>query len=264
MKEKYLIRDMPKIPSPFEREMISGKYILVPKLKKEFQWIFSEECSAIEKLDGSNISIVTGDNTIKHIFNRMKKIDIWAKGGPRFAEGIQEAIRRNYLNLKKHSYKHIFGELVGPSFNGNPYKLDKHLWFPFYYLRERYEYKFWKDVIKECEGKTDNEKFLVVEEVFKELWSLMKRKFWGSSSVSFASGNKLDWVNENIGFEKGAAEGIVFYRKSVFKNDDFRSINFRPSQNCFGNVDPEFCKAKIRRDMWSWWFENKLGREHKK
>jgi hypothetical protein len=71
------IRDMPKLESPFEREDINGVYQCVPKLKEEYAWIFTDKCLAVDKLDGTNVSVVIQDNQIKNVYNRTTRIDLW-------------------------------------------------------------------------------------------------------------------------------------------------------------------------------------------
>ncbi|MCK4321180.1 hypothetical protein KAX08_01520 [candidate division WOR-3 bacterium] len=79
-------------------------------------------------------------------------------------------------------------------------------------MKRKYEFRFWEDVCKACEGRTDEEKFEIVSNTFKERWSLVKRRFWRKSSSVFKSGIGY-WFNEEVGFERGAAEGIVFYKR---------------------------------------------------
>lgn len=236
---KVPIKDMPKLESPFEREHINGNYVLVPKLKDEFRWIFTEECMAVEKIDGTCTSIYVEGGNIVSIFNRTNRIDMWSQGGIRFVEGIQQAIVRNYINLKRYKNNQIFGELIGPKVQGNPYRLDRHFWMPFIYMKRKYNYRFWGDVCKECEGRTDEEKFEIVSNTFKELWSLVKRRFWGEWPENK---NMREWVNENIGFKECAAEGIVFYKRHEYDSEEYG--------NC----------CKLRRDMFEWF----KGPEHKK
>jgi len=195
------IRDMPKLESPFEREDINGVYQCVPKLKEEYAWIFTDKCLAVDKLDGTNVSVVIQDNQIKNVYNRTTRIDLW-KAKPWFFNGVRNAIETKNFNPDMLEDGQYFGELIGPKLQGNPYKLEEARWVPFKYLKENYAYKFWQGhVVPECQGKSVEEQFKIVEETFKELWSIYKRQ----------RGIKGE-VDESTPFEgTAAAEGIVFY-----------------------------------------------------
>jgi len=217
------IRDFPKLESPFERENINGIYQVVPKLKEDYAWIFTDKCLAVDKLDGTNVSVTVEDGKIKHIFNRTARIDIW-KAKPWFFNGVRNAIETKNFNPDMLEDGQYFGELIGPKIQSNPYNLEEARWVPFKYLKENYAYKFWKDIIAECQGKTVEEQFKIVEDVFKNLWSIYKRQ----------RGIKGD-VNETTPFEGTlAAEGIVFY-------------NIETGSMC-----------KLRRDMFAFY----RGRRH--
>ena len=234
MKLKY--NDMPKLFSPFVREIVNGNYVCVPKIEEKFRWVFTEESEAVEKLDGTNVSIVVKNGEISSIFNRKNLISMWKKGNKRFIEGVLESIERGYIDIEKLPDGQYYGELIGPKINGNPYKLDKHLWLPFDFLRKHYKFKFWDEFVKELKDLDDNEIFEKVDTLFKGLWSLFKRK----------RGIKGE-VNENVGFEGMSAEGIVFYRK----NHDINIVKY-------GGKTTTFEMAKLRRDMFEWF----KGRRH--
>lgn len=215
---KMHLRDFPKLESPFERETINGVYQCVPRVPQEFMWVWSSDCIAVDKLDGTNVSVFIQDGKIKTILNRMNVVDIW-KGGKWFYEGIKNAIEREYIAPEKIKEEQIFGELVGPRINSNPYNLEEHLWIPFSYLKEHYYFKFWSDFVKECQGKSAQEIFDKTSSVFKGMWSIYKRQRRIKSEV-----------NEDTPFEGSmAAEGIVFY-------------NQKTGALC-----------KLRRDMFSWY-----------
>ncbi len=218
--------DMPKLQSPFVRKEINGKYVCIPEINKGYEWVFSKESIAVEKLDGTNISIVIKDGKITAIYNRKNLLQWWDK--PYITEGILEAKSKKYFSLSHEGQ--FFGELIGPKLQGNPYKLEKHIWIPFSYAMKRLRYKFWEKFIEELENKTDREIYEKVSDLFKGLWSLFKRK----EKQKFKEGRE----DENTAFEGMAAEGIVFYRKNTF-----------PVQ-----------MAKLRRDMFEWF----KGKDHNK
>jgi len=233
--------DMPKLLSPFYREEINKKYVCIPKIREEFRWVFTEEAIAVEKLDGTNVSVVVKEGKIVEIWNRKNKIEIWKKGNKRFAEGVLEAIEKDYFNPEQVKDGQYFGELIGPRVNGNPYQLETHLWIPFDVLKQKLRFKFWDKLIPEFKGKSDEEIFKIVDEVFKGLWSLFKRQR-GIKGV----------VNENVGFEGIAAEGIVFYRKG-------KEINLVRHKDVPGGKLTTLEMCKLRRDMFDWFKGKRHG-----
>jgi len=225
------ITDFPKLESPFEREDVNGIYQCVPKLKPEFTWIFTDKCLAVDKLDGTNVSVVIQDNQIKNIYNRTSRIDLW-KSGKWFYEGVRNSIENNNFNPNFCDDGQYFGELIGPKLQGNPYQLEEHRWVPFEYLKKNYYYKFWADFIKEipeepCESCT--EAFTKISDLFKGLWSIYKRQRGLKGGVTM----ETTFEDKN----SMAAEGIVFY------NTDSGSM------------------CKLRRDMFGWYRGRKHGTE---
>jgi hypothetical protein len=213
------VLDFPKLESPFKRETINGVYQVVPKLKSEFEWIFSENVLAVDKLHGTNVSVLIQGHNIENIYNRIAKIDLW-RSGEWFYEGVKNSIRLGNFCPDSLPDGQYFGELIGPKINANPYNLDKHCWVPFEYLKAHSYYKFWNEiVVKETQNLNEQEKFDYVSKMFKCLWSIYKRQ----------RGIKGE-VNEKTVFENSlAAEGIVFY-------------NTKTNAMC-----------KLRRDMFSWY-----------
>jgi hypothetical protein len=133
--------DMPKLESPFKRAIVDGYYVVTPEINEDCSWVFTDESvMATEKLDGTNVSIIVEDGMIKQIFNRTNRIPFF--GSKRFiVEGLLESFDRGYCNFTDGQY---FGELIGPKVNGNPYKLEHHIWIPFStYAQEHLKYKSW-------------------------------------------------------------------------------------------------------------------------
>ena len=220
---KFEIRDFPKLQSPFEREDVKGKHVCVPKLREEYAWIFSKDCLAVDKLDGTNVSVIIEDGRIKNIFNRCNRIDIW-KSSKWFYDGVRNSIELGNFNPDMLNDGQYFGELIGPKIQGNPYKLQDPRWVPFNYLKEKYAYKFWEHFVDETKDLSIGEKFEKVSDLFKGLWSIYKRQRGITGEV-----------NETTSFENSlAAEGIVFY-------------NINTGEMC-----------KLRRDMFDWY----KGRVH--
>lgn len=175
------IIDMPKLHSPFLRSINSnGDYVCIPQIAEGYEWVFEDESvMAIEKLHGSNVSIMITDGVITAVWNRTERIPFFNKGKKWIIEGILNSYERGYIEFLGDGQH--FGELIGPKVNGNPYKLTEHLWIPFKgYCQEHLRYKSWGKYPKD---------FNTISEWFKELQPLymMKR-----------------------GIKDGFVEGIVF------------------------------------------------------
>ena len=219
-----LVLDMPKLERPFVRKFNEkNEYVCVPEIDARFKWVFSDECVAVEKLDGTNVSIFAENRSIIGIYNRKNSINVWKKGNKRFVDGILETIEREYFKMDNLADGQYFGELIGELVNGNPYLVRGHLWLPFNFLQERLQFKFWNDFVKDLQDLNDFEIYNKTRNIFKGLWSLYKRKKGMQGTV-----------DETFGFEGLAAEGIVFYRKGTNE------------------------MAKLRRDM----FDFFKGRRH--
>ena len=146
---------MPKIESPFVRELINGNYIVTNKIAEGYEWVFTDESvMAIEKLHGTNVSIVIVEGTVTQVYNRTERIPFITKGKKWIIEGLLNSKERGYLeNLGDGQF---FGELIGPKINGNPYKLTEHLWIPFSTFAQKHlRYKSWGKYPKDFETISD-------------------------------------------------------------------------------------------------------------
>lgn len=219
-----MIHDFRKLDSPFIRREVEGKYVCTPEIDKRYTWVWSEKCLAVDKLDGTNVSLYFDGEGKISIYNRMNEIDIW-RGKKHFYDGVKNAFERDYLEWKKLRDTQVFGELIGPDINANPYCLTEAIWVPFSHLKEKCAFKFWGEFVKECEGKSEGEIFEKTSNAFKGLWSIYKRQRGIKGTV-----------DENTVFDSTnmSAEGIVFYHKDT----------------------GEMCK--LRRDMFTWY----KGRSH--
>ena len=172
---------MPKIECPFVRKEINGKYIVTPEITEGYEWVFEDEAViAIEKLHGTNVSIVIQEGTVTQVYNRTERIPFINKGKKFIIEGLLNSKERGYLEFLGDGQH--FGELIGEKVNGNPYKIVGHLWIPFStFCQKHLKYKSWGRYPKDFE---------TLSNWFKDdllpLYSLMK-------------GNK-----------EGFVEGIVF------------------------------------------------------
>lgn len=139
-----MIKDMPKLESPFVRELNEeGEYLVIDKITEGYEWVFEDDkVMAIEKLHGTNVSIVLEGGNITSIWNRTERIPFINKGKKHIVEGILNSYERGYIDLLPDGQH--FGELVGPKVNGNPYKLREHIWIPFStFAQNHLRYKSW-------------------------------------------------------------------------------------------------------------------------
>ena len=134
------IADMPKLESPFVRAVINGGYVVTPQIVEGYEWVFSDDkVKATEKLDGMNVSIIIERGDMAAVFNRLNPIKL-ITGDWRINEALVEAARKEHIPGSDGQH---FGEVIGPAVNGNPYKLDRHIWLPLAYIHEHMAYKSW-------------------------------------------------------------------------------------------------------------------------
>ncbi len=89
----------------------------------------------------TNVSIVIQDGVINGIFNRTARIPFFNKGKKHIVDGLLESHERGYCELLDGQH---FGELIGPKVNGNPHKIESHLWIPFQTFGKKHlVYKSW-------------------------------------------------------------------------------------------------------------------------
>lgn len=140
--------DFPKIHCPFIRKLFNVNveqwkkygsefqlrrpkvYLVVDQINPGYEWVFNDpDTFAVEKLNGSNVKILIKDGRLEKIQNRKNIIDPLQvlKGKTFIIEGIFKSIQKGYIRSdNEHS-----GELIGPKFQGNPYNLDFHEFYPF-------------------------------------------------------------------------------------------------------------------------------------
>ena len=151
------IKDMPKLESPLIRTLNEkDEYLVTSEINQEYSWVFEggeDEVLATEKLDGTDVSIVIENGMITSIWNRTTRIPFFCKGKEFIIEGVLEAFQKGYADLPDGQW---FGECIGPKLNGNPYKLEKHIWIPFNtFCREHLAYKSWHKYPKTFENIID-------------------------------------------------------------------------------------------------------------
>jgi hypothetical protein len=137
------IHDMPKLECPFIRKQINNKYIIINTINPGYEWVFNDPLvMAIEKLHGTNVSILIQDGIIIGIWNRTERIPFFNKQKKFIIEGLLNSYERGYTEFLADGQH--FGELIGEKVNGNPYKIKGHLWIPFKtYAKEHLLYKSW-------------------------------------------------------------------------------------------------------------------------
>jgi hypothetical protein len=174
------INDMPKLESPFVRVKNSkGDYVVTPQITEGYEWVFNDESvMAIEKLHGTNVSILIEDGQVKSVWNRTERIPIFNKGKAHIIQGIMESYQRGYLEFLPDGQH--FGECIGEKINGNPYKIKGNLWIPFEsYGQEHLKYKSWGKYPKDFE---------TISNWFKELMPLFCLRVHGKQGHKFVEG----------------------------------------------------------------------------
>jgi len=140
--------DFPKLHCPFIRQTFKVShesfkkfgnkymlrapevYLVVDRINPGYEWVFEDpDTFAVEKLDGSNVKILTEKGRLIGLQNRKNIIDpLQIISGKTFiVEGVFRSIGKNYVKADGEQA----GELIGPKVQGNPYKLDFHEWYPF-------------------------------------------------------------------------------------------------------------------------------------
>lgn len=170
------MEDMPKLESPFIRKEINGNYIVIPEINPGYEWVFEEPAvKAIEKLDGTNVSIHVVDGEVKQVYNRTTKISFWS-GSP-IIECLLHSAEKRWLPVADSQY---FGEAVGDKIQANPLKLKERLWMPYVLAEKKLMYTSFYQHDRTFENWSS---------WFKDyLFSLMAQKYGTSQEKIFAEG----------------------------------------------------------------------------
>lgn len=132
------MNDFPKIQSPFVRKEIDGQYVVTPEIAEGMEWVFTDpNVLAVEKLDGTNVSIVMESGNMIGLYNRTQVKPIGALEDHRFIQGIRTTNSKGRLPVVSGQH---FGELMGPKIQSNFLKLDQPEWFPFEHLKRSATY----------------------------------------------------------------------------------------------------------------------------
>lgn len=142
MKRPYHVHDMPKLQCPFVRKKIDGTYVVTPEIAEGMKWVFEDDAVvAVEKLHGTNVSILIQDGVITGVWNRTERVPFFNKGKKHIIEAVLNSYERGYTEFLADGQH--FGEVVGPKLQGNPYELKEHLWVPFSLLQDQCSYESW-------------------------------------------------------------------------------------------------------------------------
>ena len=153
-----VLTDFPKLQCPFIRQTfkvdreswkkkghslklrVPEVYLVVNKVNPGYEWVFEDKDTfAVEKLDGTNVKILTEKGRLIAVQNRKNPIDPLQvmKGKTFIIEGVFQAIGKDYVKMDGEQA----GEVIGPKVQGNPYKLHVHEWYPFEKTVDSLRYK---------------------------------------------------------------------------------------------------------------------------
>jgi len=133
------VADMPKLLSPFKREWKDGIYVVTPQIEEDYDWVFNDpNVMAVEKLDGINVSVIMNGGKLIGLWNRTQPQMFDTLCTNRYIEGVRNCPNLGHALAKDGQH---FGELMGPNVQKNFLKLDKPVWYPFEYLKEKATYR---------------------------------------------------------------------------------------------------------------------------
>ena len=224
------LTDFPKLYCPFIRQTFKVNvdqwkkhgsrlqlrepvaYLVVNRINPGFEWVFEDpDTIAVEKLDGTNVKIMTEKGRLVAVQNRLNVIDPLQviKGQPQIIEGIFQAIGKGYVSMDGVQA----GELIGPKVQSNPYKLDTHLWYPFEKAISDLSYRSFKEHERTFQNWSDwfrdflfsrfytkrASKLGIDDKVFAEgvVFYNLKRKAEGKSYMAKLRRNMFSWFYAN-------------------------------------------------------------------
>ena len=145
------LTNFPKIKCPFVRkeygvneddwkkygnELQIGRepkvYLVTPEIEVGYEWVFGNPYTvAVEKLDGTNVKLLTEKGKLLSLYNRKNPIDLLdvinSKGRIAIIEGILRAIGKGFVEKDGEQA----GEVIGKNINKNIYGLEDRVWYPF-------------------------------------------------------------------------------------------------------------------------------------
>lgn len=137
----------PKIMCPYERvsKDPGSKSFIESELKDEYSWVLEKGSLTIEKLHGTNVGVKLQHNevsqvAVRHGSKKMNPLDPFgSESHQKITRGVQNSLNKGFMYQFSNGW--VFGELVGPQFNGNPYDLNEHLFIPFDWIMEHCQYE---------------------------------------------------------------------------------------------------------------------------
>ncbi len=223
------LTDFPKVECPFVRRTFKvnqddfkqhGRklqlrnpevYLVTDDINPGFEWVFNDaDTIAVEKLDGTNVKLKTENGRLIALQNRKNVIDplLIMKGKAFIVEGIFMSIQKGFV---KDNCEQA-GELIGPKLQGNPYKLDSHIWYPFEKSIQHLRYKSFHQHER----------------------NLANFSSWFKDNLKSLHHSK------RVGYEEADfAEGVIFY-------------------NLKRKAENKSYMAKLRRDMFDWYYSDKI------
>ena len=148
-KEAEPIINFPKIESPFIRKALNGRYLATSEIAKGYEWVFEDSgVLAVDKLHGTNLCCIFNQGILQSVDNRTNRLIAqpcisanWKTDTYRVVEGIINCIKRGWID--KFFTGRVYGELVGPTINGNLHDLETHYFVPFDYLKKSCKWNSW-------------------------------------------------------------------------------------------------------------------------
>ena len=206
-KDNSDIIDYPKIKCPFVREKIKGHYVVTPQIEEGYEWVFEDPgVKAVDKLHGTNLCCMFDKGILIHIDNRSTRVledpcacltANMSSAIVRMIEGVLHALERGWI--ENDFTGRVYGELIGPTINGNLHQMVTHYFVPFDYLQKKCHWKSWVN-------NKYPKNFESLSNWFKELPSLFSQRMKAN---------------------EGLAEGLVFYhpdgRLAKLRRDMFES-----------------------------------------
>lgn len=183
---------MEKLQSPYKREPreINGKnhYVVKEDIDLDYMWVFEDpEVYAMEKLDGTNVSVLKEKGEIIEVWNRKNLVSKLEEPPTKDFTHVTDGITYSMEEVKKCPDGQSFGELIGIGIQKNPMDIPEKRWVPFNtFGKDNLVYDEWKDVEKN---------FSAISEFMKNL----KSKYYAL----------------NHDGKEEYAEGIILYRPST-------------------------------------------------
>jgi hypothetical protein len=233
------LTSFPKVQSPFKREHdTEGNYLATDNIKDDFRWVFerADEVDAVEKIHGTNVAVKISDSHVESLATRlgnrdMQTVDVFGNRKYHYVtRGVQNSLNRGYLDTDKYE-DWVYGELVGPKFQGNRYNLDENIFIPFDWLRRKATYRSYGKYSVKYDG---------ISEWFENnIFSLFH---------SLMHGTQFDEVKVSNGY---FVEGVIFVHPDLDGRVRPSDMNINSSDEYESTTNQI---AKLRRDMFGWYY----------